>query len=112
MCNGFDHLADRLRDVSLYIERDIRDRAGSLVNATAGARGITAEQAASIMKGNANVEQLVKVFEKLIMKDREVARRYGFDLAATGSRASSIASDPDESLPSEEDEYDEDAKIG
>ena len=48
---------------------------------------------------------LVKVLEKLVMKDREVARRYGMELAGgTGSANSSIASEPMESIGSDDDE--------
>lgn len=100
---GFDHLADKLRELHNFIERDVRERTSNLVKVAADARGISAEQAKSLMSGNGHVDQLMKVLEKLVIKDREVARRYGIELAgATGSAASSLASDPMESIASEE----------
>lgn len=81
----------------------------------ADARGISAEQAKSLMSGNAHIDQLVKVLERLVVKDREVARRYGLEMAgATGSAASSLASEAMETLVTEEDgsEGDEGAANG
>lgn len=53
---GFDHLADKLRELHNFIERDVRERTSNLVKVAADARGISAEQAKSLMSGNGHVD--------------------------------------------------------